>query len=74
LNKSPRQHLPGVLFFSELRFEQSKKLIADMTINAAMLIYLNGESNKARTPNENFGRELFELFTIGKGPLIAEGI
>ncbi|MEO1385734.1 MAG: DUF1800 family protein, partial [Bacteroidota bacterium] len=24
-------------------------------------------------PNENYARELFELFTIGKGPLLAEG-
>jgi uncharacterized protein (DUF1800 family) len=50
-----------------------KQLIYEMTINPAMLIYLNGESNKASAPNENYGRELFELFTIGKGPLIADG-
>lgn len=50
-----------------------KQLVKDMTINPAMLVYLNGESNKATAPNENYGRELFELFTIGKGPLIAEG-
>ncbi|MBV5312702.1 MAG: DUF1800 domain-containing protein [Prolixibacteraceae bacterium] len=50
-----------------------KQLVYDMTINPAMLIYLNGESNKASAPNENYGRELFELFTIGKGPLIADG-
>jgi uncharacterized protein (DUF1800 family) len=50
-----------------------KQLVYEMTINPAMLIYLNGESNKASAPNENFGRELFELFTIGKGPLIADG-
>jgi uncharacterized protein (DUF1800 family) len=50
-----------------------KQLVYEMTINPAMLIYLNGESNKASAPNENYGRELFELFTIGKGPLIADG-
>lgn len=50
-----------------------KQLVYEMTINPAMLVYLNGESNKATAPNENFGRELFELFTIGKGPLIADG-
>jgi len=50
------------------------KLMAyEMTIDPAMLIYLNGESNKASAPNENYGRELFELFTIGKGPLISDG-
>lgn len=50
-----------------------KQLAYEMTVNPAMLIYLNGESNKASAPNENYGRELFELFTIGKGPLIADG-
>lgn len=50
-----------------------KQLAYDMTINPAMLIYLNGESNNVKAPNENYGRELFELFTIGKGPLIADG-
>lgn len=50
-----------------------KQLVYEMTVNPAMLIYLNGESNKASAPNENYGRELFELFTIGKGPLIADG-
>jgi uncharacterized protein (DUF1800 family) len=50
-----------------------KQMVYEMTINPAMLIYLNGESNKASAPNENYGRELFELFTIGKGPLIADG-
>lgn len=50
-----------------------RQLIYEITVNPAMLIYLNGESNKASAPNENYARELFELFTIGKGPLIAEG-
>jgi len=50
-----------------------KQLIYEMTVNPAMLIYLNGESNKASAPNENYGRELFELFTIGKGPLVGDG-
>ncbi len=50
-----------------------KELVNQITISPAMLVYLNGESNKATAPNENYGRELFELFTIGKGPLIAAG-
>jgi len=50
-----------------------KQFTFEMTINPAMLIYLNGESSKIGAPNENYGRELFELFTIGKGPLIASG-
>jgi len=32
-----------------------------------MLIYLNGNTNFKTAPNENYGRELQELYTIGKG-------
>ncbi|WP_299117353.1 DUF1800 domain-containing protein [uncultured Winogradskyella sp.] len=34
---------------------------------AAMLKYLNGKQNRKRKPNENFSRELMELFTLGEG-------
>lgn len=50
-----------------------KELVADITRSPAMLKYLNGEQNVKGRPNENYARELFELFTIGKGPLLAEG-
>ncbi|NND09552.1 MAG: DUF1800 domain-containing protein [Saprospiraceae bacterium] len=43
------------------------------TIDTAMLRYLNGTQNSKQRPNENFARELLELFTIGKGPQVAEG-
>ena len=33
----------------------------------AMFIYLDGVRNVARQPNENFARELLELFTLGEG-------
>jgi hypothetical protein len=33
----------------------------------AMLLYLDGVSNIAASPNENFARELLELFTMGVG-------
>ncbi len=39
-----------------------------MTINPAMLIYLNGYQNTKTAPDENYSRELQELFTLGKGP------
>ena len=46
--------------------EVSKKLCLDN----AMLIYLDGRLNEVGRPNENFAREYFELYTIGKGPQI----
>ena len=33
----------------------------------AMLKYLNNKQNKKKSPNENFARELMELFTLGQG-------
>ena len=34
---------------------------------AAMLKYLNNKQNRKLKPNENFARELMELFTLGEG-------
>lgn len=50
-----------------------KTIAEEITINPAMLVYLNGNTNVAGKPNENYARELFELFTIGKGAQIGEG-
>jgi hypothetical protein len=44
-----------------------KQLTKDITIDAAMLNYLNGRDNTGQAPNENYARELMELFTLGKG-------
>jgi hypothetical protein len=35
--------------------------------SAAMLVYLNGSLNVKGEPNENYARELMELFTLGEG-------
>ena len=43
-----------------------KDFTKQITLNSAMLVYLNGDKNTALAPNENYGRELQELFTIGK--------
>lgn len=44
-----------------------KQMVRSMTIDYAMLRYLNGYLNTAVAPDENYGRELQELFTVGKG-------
>jgi uncharacterized protein (DUF1800 family) len=43
-----------------------KQLVRSVTLDAAMLIYLNGRFNTATAPDENYARELQELFTLGK--------
>lgn len=43
-----------------------KSLVRAVTLDLAMLRYLNGYLNTATAPDENFARELQELFTLGK--------
>ncbi|MBP6386666.1 MAG: DUF1800 domain-containing protein [Pseudarcicella sp.] len=50
-----------------------KALTKEITIDTGMLLYLSGAENTNVAPNENYSRELLELFTVGKGPLIAPG-
>ncbi|MCU0346578.1 MAG: DUF1800 domain-containing protein, partial [Saprospiraceae bacterium] len=50
-----------------------RDLTKAMTLDPAMLRYLNGRDNTANSPNENYARELLELFTIGKGPQVGPG-
>lgn len=45
-----------------------KALTRAVTIDPAMLVYLNGQRNTKSAPDENYGRELQELFCCGKGP------
>lgn len=45
-----------------------KAMVRAVTKDAAMLKYLNGNANTKKAPDENYGRELQELFTVGKGP------
>jgi uncharacterized protein (DUF1800 family) len=45
-----------------------KNLVLSISQDPAMLVYLNGRSNTKAAPDENYGRELQELFTVGKGP------
>ena len=42
-------------------------LLAAMVADAAMLVWLDGADSKKVKPNENFGREFLELFTLGVG-------
>jgi uncharacterized protein (DUF1800 family) len=45
-----------------------KTLIKAIAKSPAMLVFLGNQFSTASAPNENFGRELMELFTLGKVP------
>lgn len=42
-------------------------LLAEVSKSAAMLQFLNNQQNRKFSPNENFAREVMELFTMGRG-------
>lgn len=45
-----------------------KTLTRAVTVDPAMLVYLNGQLNTRTAPDENYAREIQELFCCGKGP------
>ena len=49
-------------------FEDYRKTIYDITVNSSMLSYLNLGLSRKETPDENYAREVQELFTVGKRP------
>ncbi len=41
-----------------------KAFVKEIGLTPAMLVYLNGDTNEKSSPNENYARELLELFTM----------
>ncbi len=44
-----------------------RTLLQQLTIDAAMLVYLDGDPSVVTAPNENYSREVMELFAMGTG-------
>ncbi|MCB0569886.1 MAG: DUF1800 domain-containing protein [Phaeodactylibacter sp.] len=67
------QSFSGTLAFQQLRtirkyaFGRFGDLVLAIAQDPAMIRYLNNQQNHKDKPNENFARELMELFTIGRG-------
>lgn len=62
-----------IITLTENALGNFRELTKKITTDPGMLQYLNGNQNTRRAPNENYARELFELFTIGKGDLAGPG-
>jgi uncharacterized protein (DUF1800 family) len=66
-------HKPGVLrgpqgqieLFRQYALGNFRNLLMEVAKDPAMLIWLDGQSNTKAKPQENFGREIMELFTLG---------
>jgi uncharacterized protein (DUF1800 family) len=60
----------GYRYFKMLErnaFGNFRTLIRELTLDPAMLIFLSGAFNNRESPDENFARELQELFCVGRG-------
>ena len=67
-----KTYYPGSLYQQNEMFRANAlgnfaTLLKAVPRDPAMLLYLDGVRNVARQPNENFARELLELFTLGEG-------
>ena len=65
--KVPALNLAQNQLFRQHAAGDFKALLNAVARDPAMLLYLDGQSNVKRKPNENFARELMELFTLGEG-------
>lgn len=59
--------------FRHYAYGSFRELFKKICVDNAMLVYLDGYTNRKNAPNENFAREMFELYSIGKGPQQSEG-
>ncbi|GAC1393783.1 MAG: hypothetical protein NVS4B11_25770 [Ktedonobacteraceae bacterium] len=54
-------------FFRDHAFDTFDNILLGITSDPAMLVYLDLTKSKKDAPNENYARELMELFTLGVG-------
>jgi uncharacterized protein (DUF1800 family) len=64
---SPKLMLRQNALFRRLALGSFATLLEQVTCDPAMLVWLNGNENTREAPNENYARELMELFTLGAG-------
>ncbi len=51
-----------------------RTLLQEITRDPAMMVYLDTSRSRMQNPNENYARELMELFTLGEGNYTEEDI
>jgi uncharacterized protein (DUF1800 family) len=64
---SARMMLAQNAIFREHALGSFEELLHDITHDPAMLVFLDGIENAVWSPNENYAREVMELFTLGAG-------
>ncbi len=61
----PQMMYNFLTYFRQNPWGNFKKMVSDVTTMPAMLYYLDGILNVKQAPNENYAREVQELFTMG---------
>ncbi len=64
--RRPKLMVAQVRLLREMAAGNFRQLAKRITADAAMLLWLDGNTNQVAAPNENYGREFMELFTLGK--------
>ena len=72
-NQDPKFWYQHITLLRTYAWGNFKELIKKINVDPLMLRFLNGNQNTVNAPNENYGREVLELYTIGKGPLAGPG-
>lgn len=67
LDKSgPREMVDQLLLLRRHALGNFRTLLREITLDPAMLHWLDGSGSDAAAPNENYARELMELFALGR--------
>jgi uncharacterized protein (DUF1800 family) len=72
-NNNPHREFIYINILRSNALGNFKELVKLITVDSNMLLYLSGSENTDKAPNENYSRELLELFTIGKGNAVGNG-
>ena len=60
--------------FRQYALGNFRDLLINVARDPAMVVFLDGRTNFKRKPQENFGREIMELFTFGVGNYVEEDV
>lgn len=72
-NNETSWYAPYLQVFDRNAFGNFRQILFDITLNPGMGQYLNMASNSRAAPNENYARELMQLFSIGTDLLNQDG-
>jgi uncharacterized protein (DUF1800 family) len=69
----PSQYIPYLNLLNNGAFGNYRDILEDVTLNPAMGAFLNMATNTKTNPNENYAREIMQLFSIGTVLLNQDG-